>query len=104
MTAFGVAADSLFADQNLGLDAVYRVGGLGLGSAVRVMRRAPDQISSFGEGRFVTDAMLIDVRVAEAPSLTTGDTFQIGAELFRVLGEPARDPDRLIWVAEAQLQ
>ena len=84
------------------MDALYRVGGAGPGVAVRVIRVAPDRIASFGEGRFVTDTLALNVRIADAPGLAAGDTFEIEGRLHEVRGAPIRDPDRLFWAAEVR--
>ena len=47
MTAFATAIDALFADPNLGLDAVYRAGGADPGVPVRVIIRRPDRIGEY---------------------------------------------------------
>lgn len=102
MTAFATATSALFRDPNIAVDALYRPGGIGLGVAVRVIRSAPDQVAAFGEGRFVTDTVLIAVRVADAPGLGPGDTIEADAVLFEVRTDPVRDADRLVWSAEAR--
>lgn len=101
MSAFAGAVDLMFLDPYMAVDALYREGGSGWGVPVRVIRRAPDQITEFGPGRFVHDAVLIDVRVSEVGCLSLGDRFLIGDELFEVKGDPIRDSERLVWRAEA---
>ena len=100
MTAFSTASDALFRDRNLASDAVYRAGGVGDGVTVRVIRRSPDRIASFGEGRYVTASRLLDVRIAEAPQLARGDTFEIAGAVFEVMSDPVRDSQQLTWSAE----
>jgi hypothetical protein len=102
MNAFAAAVDALFADPNLARDAIWRSGGGGDGAPVRVVLRAPDQVTNFGAGRFVTVGRMLDVRIADVPSLEAGDTFEIGAETFTVQGEPLRDAEGLIWTAEVR--
>lgn len=102
MNAFAAAIDVMFEDENMALDALYRAGGAGSGVPVRVIRRAPDRFANFGEGRFVTDTVLIDVRTSEIAALSPGDTFEIAATVFEVRSEPVRDSERLIWAAEAR--
>jgi hypothetical protein len=65
MTAFGAAINTLFADPNLGSDAVYRAGGGDPGVPVRVIVRRPDHVGEFGETRIVAGTVMIDVRVSE---------------------------------------
>ena len=103
MSAFATMVNATFRDRNLVSDAIYRLSGVGPGVPVRVARRSPDRTAPFGEGRFVTDTHMIDVRVSEVAALGPGDTFQIGAEIYAVQGEPLRDADRLVWSAEAKL-
>lgn len=102
MSAFDLAASAIFADANMASDAIYRVGGQGVGTTVRAIRRAPDRAATFGDGRFLTDTVLLDVRVIEAPSLNAGDTLEIGGVVYEVRTEPMRDSERLIWTAEVK--
>lgn len=102
MTAFAAALDALFADQNLSVAAIWRPGGTGAGAPVRVVRLSPDRITSFGESRFVTDAVHLEIRVAEAPTLARGDVIEIFGESFEIIGGPLRDRERLLWMAEAR--
>ena len=102
MTAFDLATDSLFADQNLAIDALLRLGGTGPAQPIRVIRTMPDQFASFGDGRFVVDTGLLNIRLADAPVLSAGDTVEIGGEIHEVQGTPTRDANRLVWLAEAR--
>jgi len=102
VTAFAIAATALFRDPNIAVDALYRPGGIGVGVAIRVIRSAPDQVAAFGEGRFVTDTVLIAVCVADAPDLASGDTIEVDGLLFEVRADPGRDADRLVWSVEAR--
>ena len=97
MTAFAAAVAVMFADQNMAVDAEYLAGGAGVPVSVRVIRRAPDSLSDFNSGRFVTDSIRIDVQVSECPDLAPGDMFEIGGESFEIIAEPVRDSQRLIW-------
>lgn len=45
MNAFAAAIDLLFEDPNMAVDALYRAGGAGSGTPVRVIRKAPDQLA-----------------------------------------------------------
>ena len=95
-----LAVDRVFA--RLGRDALWRQGGIGPGAPVRVIRRAPDRLASFGEGRFVADAVLLDVRVSEVAQLQRGDTFEIDGTIHELRSDPVRDSQRLVWAAEAR--
>jgi hypothetical protein len=102
VNAFDLAAKAILADANMASDAIYRAGGLGLGVAVRAIRRAPDRAASFGDGRFLTDSVLLDVAVADVPAAAMGDTFQIGAVIYEVRSDPARDVERIFWTCEVR--
>lgn len=102
MTAFTAAATAMFRDPNIAVDALYRPGGTGAGVSIRVVFSSPDQLAAFGEGRFVTDTVLIAVRVADAPDLAESDTVEINGSLYTIRSAPIRDADRLVWSAEAR--
>ncbi len=99
MNAFAVALDALFADVNLGLDATWYPSG-GAPVPVRVIRKAPDEVTRFGAAQILSDTTLVDVRVSEMPNPKPGDGISIGAENFTIQGEPRRDRDRLLWTLE----
>lgn len=65
-----------------------------------MIRRALDRITEFGAGRFISDTMMVDVRVIDLPDPRTGDLIVIGAESFTIQREPVRDSDRLIWTLD----
>ena len=97
MNAFATAIDRIFADANMAVDAIWFAGGTGLGVAVRVIRKSPDEITPFGAGRILSETTLLEVRVADMPSPAAGDLIRIGLEDFVVQGEPKLDRERLIW-------
>ena len=74
-------------------------GGGGAGIDVRVIRRAPDEVVPYREGRFVVGTDFLDLRISEVATLAAGDTLEVEGELLTVTGEPVRDRDRLIWTA-----
>jgi len=94
--------DSLFADQNLAVDALLRLSGTGPAQPIRVIRAMPDGFASYGEGRFVVDTVLLNIRLADAPALAAGDTVEIAGQVHEIQGAPTRDTNRLIWLAEAR--
>jgi len=99
MTAFSAALDALFADVNLGLDGTWYPAG-GAPQPIRVIRKAPDEVTGFGAAQILSDTTLIDVRVTEMANPKPGDGISIGAENFTIQGEPRRDRDRLLWTLE----
>ena len=101
-TAFAAALEALFADPNLGVDAVYRAGGADPGMPVRVIVQQPDRIGNFGETRIVAATLVIDVRVSEVATPAEGDIIEMNGTVYVVQGEPIRDAERLIWTLEAR--
>ena len=97
MNAFATAMNAIFADANMAVDAIWFAGGTGPGVTVRVIRKSPDEITPFGAGRILSEATLLDARVADMPTPAPGDLIRIGAENFLVQGEPKADRERLIW-------
>jgi hypothetical protein len=102
MSGFAFGIDLLFTDPFLSLAAIWRSAGVGPAVPVRVIRTAPDKGVDFGEGRFVTDTVFIDVRVSDLSRVEPGDTLEIGDDVFEVRGDPVRDSERLVWRLEAR--
>ena len=94
-----MALDALFADGNIGRDAVYIADG-GAPVLVRVVSRRADEITSFGEARLWSETTRIDLRVAEVPNPRPGDRIEIDGEGFLIQGEPVRDRERLVWTVD----
>ncbi len=97
MNAFASAMAVIFADANMAEDATWMAGGVPPATACRVVRRAPDVVTEFGQGRFRSETVRFDVRVADWAAPMPGDTLTVGAETFKVQSEPLRDSDRLVW-------
>jgi len=102
MRIFAVAIDALFADPNLGVDAVYRAGGADPAVPVRVILRRPDRVGAFGDARIVAETTVFDLRVAEVATPAEGDTLEVSGATYVVQGEPLRDAERLVWSIEAR--
>jgi len=101
MSTFASAIDALFADPNIGEDALWRAGGVGAGVVVRIIRKSPDRMADFGDSRAVLPTVGIDVRRSQAATITEGDLILIGAETFRIIGEPMGDALGLVSACEA---
>ena len=99
MSAFAAALDALFADANIGRDAVYIAEG-GTPVLVRVVTRRADEITGFGEARIWSETTRLDLRVAEVPNPRPGDRIEIDGEAFLIQGEPVRDRERLVWTVD----
>lgn len=101
MTVFDAAVGVLFADPNIGRDAVYTADG-GAPVLVRVIARRADAISDFGDARLWSETTRIDVRICEVPNPRPGDRIEIDSEAFLIQGEPVRDRERLVWTVDLQ--
>ncbi|MFC7703671.1 hypothetical protein ACFQXB_05635 [Plastorhodobacter daqingensis] len=99
MSAFAAVVGALFADPNVGRDAVYIADG-GAPVLVRIVAGRADAISDFGDARLWSETTRIDLRVAEVGNRRPGDRIEIEGEAFVIQGEPVRDLERLIWTVE----
>jgi len=99
MSAFAAVVDALFADPNIGREAIY-TSDAGAPMLVRVVSRQADAISDFGDARLWSETTRIDLRVAEVPAPRPGDRIEIDGEAFLIQGEPVRDRERLVWTVD----
>ena len=99
MSALAAAFDALFADPNVGRDAVYTPAGAEP-VTMRIVPRRADTISEFGDARVWSETIRLDVRVSEISEPRPGDGFEIDGEAFVIQGEPVRDRERLVWTVE----
>jgi hypothetical protein len=100
MNAFAAALAAIFADPNLAVDALWRVGGAGAGVPVRVTLSNPDETVAFGERAIAYEARRVELLVSAVPVLAAGDTIEIDGEVYPVINRPKRDADRLVWSAD----
>jgi len=98
-SVFASAMDALFADPNIGVEAIYTSDG-GAPVLVRAVVRRPDEVTNFGDARLWTETTRIDLRVAEVPSPRPGDRVEIDGDAFLIQGEPVRDRERLVWTVD----
>lgn len=99
MNAFAAATSMLFADPNIGVEAIYTSSG-GAPVLVRAVARRADAVSEFGDARLWSETTRIDLRVAEVPNPRPGDRIEIDGEAFLIQGEPVRDRERLVWTVD----
>ena len=97
MTVFAAAMDRIYANPSMAASAVWISATTSEERPIRIIRRAPDRITDFGAGRFVSDTTMVDVRVSDLPDPHPGDLIVIGVDSFNIQGEPVRDRERLIW-------
>jgi hypothetical protein len=98
-SVFASAMDVLFADPNIGVEAIYTSDG-GAPVAVRAIVRRPDEVTNFGDARLWSETTRFDVRVAEVPNPRPGDRIEIDGDAFLIQGEPVRDRERLVWTVD----
>ena len=99
MTAIAAVLDALFADPNIGREAIYIADG-GAPVLVRVVSRQVDAITNFGDARLWSETTRIDLRVAEVPAPRPGDRLEMDGDAFLIQGEPIRDRERLVWTVD----
>ncbi|MBB1499394.1 hypothetical protein [Paracoccus sp. MC1862] len=100
MSVFAAAMDRIFTHAAMAAPALWISASTSEERPIRVIARAPDRITEFGAGRFVSDSMMVDVRVADLPTPHPGDLIVIGADSHVIQGEPLRDRERLIWTLD----
>ena len=83
MSAFAAAVGALFADGNIGRDAVYVADG-GAPVLVRLIARRADDVTEFGDARLWSETTRIDLQVAELPNPRPGDRIEIYTDAFLI--------------------
>jgi len=99
MNALSAAIEILFADPNIGTEAIYTSDG-GAPVLVRVVARRADAVTDFGDARLWSETTRIDLRVADVPNPRPGERIEISSEAFVIQGEPVRDRERLVWTLD----
>src|SRR3989338_8525131 len=97
MNVFAAAMDRIYANPSMAVAADWISATTSEECTIRVIRRAPDRITEFGAGRFVSDSTMVDVRVSDLPDPRPGGLSVTGAHISPMRGEPVRDRERLIW-------
>ena len=96
MTVFSSAIQTLFNDRNIAKDAFF-LPMIGSNKSVRVITRAPDLFQNIGQSVIETPSLVLEVQVADCPTVSQGDQFIINSAAYTVQGEPRRDSERLFW-------
>ena len=99
MSVFDTAVATLFADPNMASDAIF-IPQIGVSVPVRVILRAPDVFQKMGGSVIETPTNMLEVKVADCPTLLPGDQFLIGTNSYVVQGEPRRDELQLTWLVD----
>lgn len=100
MSAFAAAMDRIFTQADMAAPALWISATTSEERPIRIIRRAPNRVTDFGAGRFVSDTMVVDVRVTDLPAPRPGDVIVIGVDSHVIQGEPLRDRERLIWTLD----
>ena len=100
MSVFAAAMDRIFSHTAMAVPALWISAATSEERTIRIIARAPDRVTDFGAGRFVSDSMMVDVRVADLPDPRPGDLIVIGTDSHVIQGEPLRDRERLIWTLD----
>ena len=100
MSVFAAAMDRIFSHAAMAVPALWISASTSEERPIRIIARAPDRVTDFGAGRFVSDTIMVDVRVADLPAPRPGDLIVIGADSHVIQGEPLRDRERLIWTLD----
>ena len=100
MSVFAAAMDRIFTNASIAVPALWISATTSEERPIRIISRAPDRVTDFGAGRFVSDTTMVDVRVADLPVPRPGDLIVIGADSHLIQGEPLRDRERLIWTLD----
>ena len=96
MTVFSTAIQTLFNDRNVAVDATF-IPQIGVSKAVRVITRSPDLYQNIGQSVIETPSLVLEVQVADCPTVSQGDQFIINTVTYTAQGEPRRDSERLFW-------
>jgi len=96
MTALAITIQTLFNDRNVSKDAFF-LPLIGSNKAVRVITRAPDIYQNIGQSVIETPSLVLEVQVADCPSIVAGDQFMVDGITYSVQGTPRRDSEQLVW-------
>ena len=69
MSVFAAAMDRIFTHASMAAPALWISATTSEERQIRIIRRAPDRVTDFGAGRFVSDTTVVDVRVADVNDL-----------------------------------
>ncbi len=74
--------------------------GIYQGRQVLFILSEPDEIAGVGFIKAQTPAMIMRLRITDAPNLTIGETIEADGMLYKVIAEPRKDIHALIWTIE----
>lgn len=101
MSAFATALAALVADANLGVEAIFRQGGMGAPVPLRLVRSSPDRVADAFGTEIISATDILTVSTAALPVIAAGDSFALGAELLTVT-HAERDASGAAWRVHCQ--
>lgn len=90
-------ASSMLVASDLGDEAIYRPGGVGTGTTIRVVRGMREVPTDLGAVRAATQVARIDILPSAVASPARGDTIEIGSAVYEVAEQPRRDLEETVW-------
>lgn len=96
MTLFSDALDDLVLT-DLGVEGLYKAGGTGAGTTVRVLLLARDMTADVQGFAARVDRQRLQVPASAVAAPKTGDTFTIAGKVWKVLGPPEGDARGISW-------
>ncbi|GIX11595.1 hypothetical protein [Elioraea sp.] len=96
MDVFAAALGDILADPHVGMDAVWRQGGTGPPTPMRVVRSSPDRVASAFDAAVIQATDVLTVAVADLPDLAAGDSVTIGADTL-IVTHAQRDAIGVAW-------
>ena len=99
MTIFDTAIDTLFANDDLAVDATYTPVAGGPVS-VRVVKTIEDEQTFQFTGGQVARKIKADIKVSDVAVIAAGDSLLIGAVTYTITNPQIKDVDQLIWSME----
>ena len=74
--------------------------GIYQGRSVLFILSEPDEVVGVGFIKAQTPAIIIKLRVSDAPNLAVGETIEADGVIYTVIAEPRKDIHALIWTVE----
>lgn len=100
--SFADAVATIFDHPLMAVDGVHKAGGVGTGTACRVIFATPDIVmDGLGDARLRARSIRLDLQAAEVAAPAAGDTVTVGSTVYTLRGAPLGDRERLTWQCEA---
>lgn len=100
MSAFAAMLDTLFADPNMAVDALYTPPDGSPAVPCRAQLRQPDLDWRGGDASIGTPSRVAEVRVSEIPVMEEEGGLSIGGQAYTIQKASRPDRARLLWRLE----